>query len=124
MQFLPHHRALFGSLTKSSVPTLQAPSSPPSLIQASDVSNFLSGVTQQCPTDVYVFVSQPGVIAKDFISKDSAPHLRRLLTTANETSEFRTSYSDVVGNVDLSTLLKTVTGKCGATSVNVDQASS
>lgn len=111
-------------LTPYSNPTTHIlSSSDQSIARSSDVQDFLTAAVEQCPTDAYVFVSQPSVTAADFGDKNAAPHLRRLLTTANETSHWRLMLPEVLGNVDVTALKTLVTGKCGAATMEVDHAS-
>lgn len=74
---------------------------------------ILSGL-QQCPSDIYVIVSQPGINAVDFHDQYSAPHLRQKISGIDKNIRSSVSVSDVVGRIDAEMLSTTLQKKCGA----------
>jgi hypothetical protein len=82
-----------------------------------DVSNTLS----QCPTDLYVIVSQPGVRPSDYASSRTTPALSRKITNGKKQGiRSSTTIEELVGDVDVESWHNILESKCGAHIVEVD----
>ena len=97
--------------------------SSPQIISATSLGSTLVKELGKCPSDIYVIVSQPGVNALDYSGQHSTPHLDRWIS--GEDKDIRTSYtvSDVLGELDIGALVRTLEKKCGAGTLTVDASS-
>ncbi|KAK2750193.1 hypothetical protein FQN57_004690 [Myotisia sp. PD_48] len=94
--------------------------------QIQSAASILDDVSEKllsCPSDYYLIVSQPGVHALDYSSQRSAPQLRSRLL--KKSREIRSSYmiSEVVGEIDTTSLQSRLESKCGAKTITIDGAS-
>ena len=96
----------------------------PQLQFAKSITSDISRTLSQCPSDYYIFVSQPGVSASDYSSPKAAPALSRYMN-AGKPSDIRstTSISEVVGEVEVALWRETVRESCGAKVTHVDATS-
>lgn len=105
-------------LTSSSIPI-----SSPQIISEASLNKAVINQLQNCPSDVYVLVSQPGVNAADFQDPFSAPYLRQKLIGQDEEIRSRLIISDVVGNFDSASLGRILQDQCGVSLLEVDASS-
>lgn len=90
---------------------------------ASSLTADVSEVLSQCPTDLYVIVSQPGVRPSDFASSRTAPALSRKITNSMEEGiRSNTIIEELVGSVDIESWHNILESKCGTQIVEVDAA--
>ena len=83
---------------------------------SSDVSSILS----QCPTDLYIIVTQPGVRTSDFSSSKTPALARRI---AKHSLPSISVFDEVIGNVDINSWHNILESQCGAQIVEVDTVS-
>lgn len=110
----------------SSEALLTLPSIPisfPRIVSEASISKALTLELQNCPSDVYVVISQPGVNAADFQDPFSAPHLRQKLMGEDKNIQSSLVVSDVVGKFDSANLSRMVQEKCEASLLEVDASS-
>jgi hypothetical protein len=81
---------------------------------AADVSQALS----KCPSDTYIIISQPGVVAADFSNGLSTPNLKHYL---NKTDAW--VVPEVAGVLDAASIEKEVEERCKADVLRIDATS-
>ncbi|MCJ1234097.1 hypothetical protein MMC14_002055 [Varicellaria rhodocarpa] len=94
--------------------------SSPQIVSASSLSHKIDAALQECPSDAYVIVSQPGVNAADFSGKHSSPHLRKWASGKDKRIRSSFTVTDVLGRMDTGTMMETLERKCSAGILNVD----
>ncbi|THV79786.1 BIG1-domain-containing protein [Aureobasidium pullulans] len=78
------------------------------IISAQSLEKGIEHLVKDCPSDTYVFVSQPGVSTNDLTVSKSTPHLRRRLSGKDENVKSVLAVKDVVGEVDAMKLVSKV----------------
>jgi hypothetical protein len=86
----------------------------------SQVSSALAQSLEACQADAYILVQQPNVSGQDFSTENSAPHLRRRMTSSNDSTSSHATVPEVFGQIDVEALRMLLQQKCGASIVNVD----
>ncbi|KAK6007037.1 hypothetical protein QM012_006045 [Aureobasidium pullulans] len=82
------------------------------IISAQSLQESVNHQIKGCPSDTYVFVSQPGVSANDLTLSKSTPHLRRRLSGKDDNVKSIFAAKNVVGEVDAMALVSTVSREC------------
>lgn len=94
--------------------------SSPQIVSGPSINKEIALRLEECPSDIYIIVSQPGVNAVDFQDPFSAPHLRQKLSGEDRNIRSSLKVSDVIGKFDSTNLSRRVQEKCGASLVKVD----
>jgi hypothetical protein len=90
---------------------------------ASSLTADVSSILSQCPTDLYVIISQPGVRPSDYASTRTTPGLSRKIANGKKQGiRSSTTIHEVVGNVDVESWHNILESECGAQIVEVDAA--
>lgn len=86
------------------------------LQSAISLTTDIARIISQCPSNVYVLVSQPGVGASTYTSPGNTPQLARYMT-ADPTTSVRSSSSigDVAGTLDTNRWQEILEKECGVT---------
>ena len=94
---------------------------PSSQVQsAASLSSHVSRSLSDCPSDLYIIFSQPGVSSTDYATPSTAPRLSKYMTGFGDGVRSSTSVSEAVGSVDIERWIQILTQKCGVQSTNVD----
>jgi hypothetical protein len=90
------------------------------LQHASSLTSDVSHVLSQCPSDIYVLVTQPGVNALDYAAPGNMPVLAQYMT-AGEKTLIRSSarIADVAGEVDTQQWQQVLEKDCGVTTIEI-----
>lgn len=86
------------------------------VISAQSLQQGIEHQLKRCPSDTYVFVSQPGVSTNDLTLSKSTPHLRRRLSGKDDNTKSVFAAKNVVGGVDARALVATVSRECNTKS--------
>lgn len=78
------------------------------------VKEHVLSVLQDCPSDVYLVINQPGISARDFADEASTPHLRRRLSGTDGSLQTRIILDSVVGDVGATGLVAQLSKHCKA----------
>lgn len=102
------------SISSFLVPTSQ-------LATSESITSSVSLALSQCPSNLYIIISQPGVTASDF-SRKTTPSLHRYISPEAGTSPLRssTSVKDVVGEIDTQKWRDMLEADCTKWSVDID----
>jgi len=84
-----------------------------------DVASKLS----VCPTDYYVIATQPGVHARDFSTRRSAPRLRDRVLGRDAAIRSNFTVAEVVGVMDAEYARGVLRERCGVETTDVDASS-
>lgn len=79
-------------------------------------------VLEECTSDTYIIVSQPGVNAADYQDR-AAPFLRMKMLGDDKSIRSSLTVKEVLGEVSGISLSKAVQQKCGAGHLRVDASS-
>lgn len=86
------------------------------VISAQSLQEGIEHQLKGCPSDTYVFVSQPGVSTNDLTLSKYTPHLRRRLSGKDDNTKSVFAAKNVVGEVDARALVSTVIRECNTKS--------
>lgn len=75
---------------------------------------------QDCPSNVYVLVSQPDVTIEDFADKDATRHLRHRVQRKNDAVKSATIIPEVFGTLDVERIQSYLRETCRASVMDVD----
>ena len=93
------------------------------LRSASSLTSDVSYILSQCPTDIYVVVSQPGVKPSSYASGKTTPALSTRIRNGQQHGILSSSTIDeVVGKLDVESWHNILEKDCGAQIVEVDAA--
>ncbi|KAI5199318.1 hypothetical protein AUEXF2481DRAFT_39517 [Aureobasidium subglaciale EXF-2481] len=84
------------------------------VISAQTLQKNVGEQLKGCPSDTYVFVSQPGLNTADLTLSKSTPHLRRRLSGKDDSVKSIFAAKNVVGDVDAMSLVATVNRECSS----------
>ena len=86
------------------------------------MTTSVSKTLSQCPSNLYIVVSQPGVTPSDYVSSKSTPSLSSHLSTSNPDSHIRSSVSipEVLDDIDTSLWQQTLVSKCDVRIIDID----
>lgn len=90
---------------------------------STQISSSILKSLVDCPTDVYIVISQPEVWAKDFQHRTAAPHLRKRVNLIEDGIMSTVTIPDVVGSIDLTTVRSYLEKQCKATTQSIDATS-
>lgn len=81
----------------------------------------MSKTLSQCPSSLYIVVSQPGVTPSDYISSKFTPSLSSHLSTSKPNSHIRSSVSipEVLDDIDTSLWQQTLVSKCNVRIIDI-----
>lgn len=90
------------------------------LQSATSLTSDVSRVISQCPSTIYLLITQPGVSASDYASLGSATALARYVTASGKSSiRSSASIADVVGMLDTNLWQEVLENDCGATTLDL-----
>jgi hypothetical protein len=88
---------------------------------ASSLTSDVSSILSQCPTDIYIIVSQPGVQASSYASSKTTPALSTRMKNGKKQGILSSSSIDeVVGTINVESWHDILEKNCGAQMVEVD----
>jgi hypothetical protein len=88
---------------------------------AGSVTSDISHILSQCPSDIYVLVTQPGVSALDYESHGNAPALARYMIASQKPSvRSSASVAYVAGLLDTNRWQEVLEKECGASAIHLD----
>lgn len=91
------------------------------LRSASSLTSDVSSILSQCPTDIYIIVSQPGVQPSSYASSKTTPALStRLRNGRRQGIRSSSTIDEVVGNLNVESWHNVLEKECGAQIVEVD----
>ena len=97
--------------------------SSPQIASAASIDKTISTELGKCPSDIYVIVTQPGASAEDYKSTHSSPYLSRLVSGQDKQIRSSFSVANVLGEIDVSALSRTLENRCGVGTLHVDASS-
>ncbi|THY78449.1 BIG1-domain-containing protein [Aureobasidium pullulans] len=89
------------------------------IISAQELQKGIEYRLQDCPSDTYIFVSQPGVSTNDLTVSKSTPHLRRRLLGKDDKVKSILAVKNVVGDVDARRLTLSTSRECNKQSTRL-----
>jgi hypothetical protein len=88
---------------------------------ASSLTSDVSSILSQCPTDIYIIVSQPGVQPSSYASGKTTPALStRMRDGKKQGIQSSSTIDEVVGNLNVESWHNLLEKDCGAYIVEVD----
>ena len=91
------------------------------LRSASSLTSDVSSILSQCPTDIYIVVSQPGVKPSSYASGKTTPALStRIRNSQKHGIRSSSTIDEVVGNLNVESWHNILEKECGAQIVEVD----
>ena len=88
---------------------------------SSSVQDYVQDALAGCQSDTYILVNQPAVSAADFSTTTHATiHLRQRMTGGDQGIKTRKTVSNVLGQVALGEVERSLIERCGATSLVLD----
>lgn len=91
------------------------------LRSASSLTSDVSSILSQCPTDIYIIVSQPGVQSSSYASAKNTPALSTRMRDGKKLGiQSSSTIDEVVGNISVESWHDVLEKDCGAYIVEVD----